>query len=330
MSTISTLISATSDKPPHDNRPDLLHLIARYHGAGRGLGPQDMAALMSGSLPRDDRLRPLGAGLSALGIKHNLKEFNSSSELAAALTNGGAAILRKIGANSEWGLVDRQGVRGEFRLCDPAIGSGEYGLTEISSWYHTSGFTLMVAKDQNDVNFLSAAGTGSYYEEAVELACETFFKICPPETTRAILSETDDHLGRVLLRGGKVIAAYLIKEEAADFLPYTNLRGIHGQALVLSNEERGQGLGSMLRRMPAKLDYDYVWGMQLKSLGNINEWLKRRVLLKELYHLYITAEPISNAAKIEFTKLGLTNNLEGNPRARSPRPPFELEEFSPT
>ncbi|MFN9953714.1 MAG: hypothetical protein ACK55I_11490, partial [bacterium] len=57
---------------------------------------------------------------------------------------------------------------------------------------------------------------------------------------------------------------------------YVNLKGVEGVVLAVSEEVRGQGWGNKLKDFPKTLEVDYIWGQQLKSLNNLEDWLKRR------------------------------------------------------
>ena len=53
----------------------------------------------------------------------------------------------------------------------------------------------------------------------------------------------------------------------------------------------------MLRRWPSKMHVDYVWGAQLRGLGNIADWKKRRVIFQQAEFGYITVESFTGQAK---------------------------------
>ena len=61
-------------------------------------------------------------------------------------------------------------------------------------------------------------------------------------------------------------------------------------ALVVKDSERGGGLGSKLKDYTRTLGVDYVWGIQYKDLGNLEQWLKRRKLAAENDEVNITVE----------------------------------------
>lgn len=94
------------------------------------------------------------------------------------------------------------------------------------------------------------------------------------------------------LLNGEIIGCYLMNEDPVihehegfvinvDISPYDEKKGIHGVVLALKPEFRGKGYGRRLRDIPRTLGrYDYVWGYNVKSLGNIDNWLKygRRII----------------------------------------------------
>lgn len=71
---------------------------------------------------------------------------------------------------------------------------------------------------------------------------------------------------------------------------YDDLVGVEGLLLAVDEDIRGLGFGERLKDMPKTLGIDYIWGQQFKSLGNLEDWLKRRELIFETGDVYITAE----------------------------------------
>lgn len=94
------------------------------------------------------------------------------------------------------------------------------------------------------------------------------------------------------LLNGKIIGCYLMNEDpvsnvredfiiSEDISTYNNRKGIHGVVLALKPEFHGNGYGRRLRDTPRIFGrYDYVWGYNVKSLGNIDNWLRygRRII----------------------------------------------------
>lgn len=99
-----------------------------------------------------------------------------------------------------------------------------------------------------------------------------------------LLVDDNDNIKGVYILGGNQIN-YLVT--AKD---YENLKGVEGVLLCVDESLRGQGYGNQLKDYPKTLGYDYIWGQQFKNLNNLKDWLKRRELVGETEHVYITAE----------------------------------------
>jgi hypothetical protein len=114
-----------------------------------------------------------------------------------------------------------------------------------------------------------------------------FFTIIEEETNwdiSAIILDDEDKIKGLYLLGNNQLYSFWSNEK------YDGLKGIEGVLLVVDKEIRGQGWGNKLKEYPKTLQVDYIWGIQLKTLNNIGDWLKRREILFETTTTYITAE----------------------------------------
>lgn len=114
-----------------------------------------------------------------------------------------------------------------------------------------------------------------------------FFTIIEEETNwdiSAIILDDEDKIKGLYLLGDSQLSSSFLNEK------YSGLKGVEGVLLVVDKEIRGQGWGNKLKNYPKTLEVDYIWGQQLKSLNNLDDWLKRRELLGETVGVYITAE----------------------------------------
>ena len=68
----------------------------------------------------------------------------------------------------------------------------------------------------------------------------------------------------------------------------SQMRGVEGIGLGVLKKFKGRGIGKMLIEKSQSLPVGYIWGYQLKSLKNIDDWMKRRQLYYENKELYIT------------------------------------------
>ena len=114
-----------------------------------------------------------------------------------------------------------------------------------------------------------------------------FFTIIEEETNwdiSAIILDDEDKIKGLYLLGDSQLCSSFLTEK------YTGLKGVEGVLLVVDKEIRGQGWGNKLKDYPKTLEVDYIWGQQLKTLNNIEDWLKRREIVGETTATYITAE----------------------------------------
>lgn len=116
---------------------------------------------------------------------------------------------------------------------------------------------------------------------------DEFFTIIEEETNwslSAMLVDDND----------KLLGCYLLGDSQVDSIipteKYKELKGIEGVLLAVDESLRGQGWGTKLKNYPNILGFDYIWGQQLKTLNNLNDWLKRRVLVGETDSVYVTLE----------------------------------------
>ena len=132
--------------------------------------------------------------------------------------------------------------------------------------------------------------------EAITWAFEYFKTVTPKDYFFAIIKqETNWDISAIILDDeDRIMGVYLLGDSQLDSLTvnekYTNLKGVVGVLLAVSEEVRGQGWGNKLKDYPKTLEIDYIWGQQLKSLNNLEDWLKRRELIAETQSVFITAQ----------------------------------------
>lgn len=128
-------------------------------------------------------------------------------------------------------------------------------------------------------------------DEVLELA-DIVFKDSGMDNKSYINGVVDWDISVKLTYEGKIIGFYIFNTMSITTKndKYSG-DGLHGVALGINSEYKGMGLGKMLINYPLinmNNDYDYIWGMHLKSLKNIDDWLKRRELVSD-NGLYVTA-----------------------------------------
>lgn len=96
---------------------------------------------------------------------------------------------------------------------------------------------------------------------------------------------------------GMIVGCYILSDrgiEAAsdgmtlleDISPYKNKRGIEGLSFAVLPQHQNSGIGKMLKQ--AIIGYDFIFGLQYKSLANLKYWLKTRRLVAEDDEAYLT------------------------------------------
>lgn len=81
-------------------------------------------------------------------------------------------------------------------------------------------------------------------------------------------------------------------ESLEDLSQYADKKGLEGIALVVLPEFRNLGIGRALKDATRLLGADYMWGAQLKTLGNLEQWLHRRRLVAHNEDMYLTLEDL--------------------------------------
>lgn len=145
-------------------------------------------------------------------------------------------------------------------------------------------------------------------EQVMDLLIKAFSHLMSAEKIPAYTDfYTNYNKSIVVDKNGEIVGLYLlgdrslskgIKNERINKI-YVNLEeydkkiGLEGVALVVKKSERGNGLGSKLKDYVRTLGVDYVWGIQYKDLGNLQQWLRRRKLAAENNYLNITVEDLN-------------------------------------
>lgn len=119
---------------------------------------------------------------------------------------------------------------------------------------------------------------------------ELFLTIIAEETNwslSAMLVDSEDKIQGLYLLGDLQVDSII------DTDIYKNLKGVEGILLAVDSSIRGQGWGNKLKNYPSILGFDYIWGQQFKTLNNLKDWLKRRVLVGQTKSVYVTLEKYS-------------------------------------
>jgi len=86
-----------------------------------------------------------------------------------------------------------------------------------------------------------------------------------------------------------------------DVSEYKDLRALHGVGLAVLPEYRNLGIGRALRDFTGTMGYDYIYGMHLSSLNNLEHWKKVREVIYTSSNIHITLKdfrPIEKRKKL--------------------------------
>jgi GNAT superfamily N-acetyltransferase len=136
-------------------------------------------------------------------------------------------------------------------------------------------------------------------------------------------------MGVYLLRKGNMITKSALPEIAERMAKYQGLRGVEGVALAVDPMYRGKGAGKLLREYSLTMDYDYIWGMQFKSLNNLDNWVKSGREL--IYESGSETHGINCTARLMPDKVDKVDKVEDEEVVEevSSHLPEEIEETEP-
>lgn len=128
--------------------------------------------------------------------------------------------------------------------------------------------------------------------EVLKWSHQFFNKLMNGNEFKWYLKEVTNWNKSILLlnEDNEIKGVYLFGDNQLLHEKFKDLKGIEGVLLAIDADIRNQGWGDKLKDYPKTLGVDYVWGQQLKTLNNLNDWLKRRELVGENEEVYITAE----------------------------------------
>jgi hypothetical protein len=139
----------------------------------------------------------------------------------------------------------------------------------------------------------------------MDLVVKAFSHLMPEEHIPTYIDQSSNFNKSIVVdRNNEIIGVYLLGDRQlpdvlskndkvyVDLDEYSRKNGVEGVALVVKDSEKGTGLGSKLKDYTKNLGVDYIWGMQYKDLGNLDHWLRRRILAAENQYLNFTVEDL--------------------------------------
>lgn len=275
--------------------PTCIAMLANFFGIDKEDHIQELC-LICGTNPHTGTTDVhMERGLKYLGVTYRKPKQNTIEYLKHSLDNGNLLILRTlIYGIKHWIIVYGHNEKG-FLVNDPAFGQKIYNDEFVHSiWKARDYFFFEIPRNQKlekKENLKIVPIDKTNRNEVLEMCTEAFGSHFDGSVSEYLNANVDWDISIALKLNDKVIGCYLFNEMQLPNPPkkYQGLDGVHGVALVIKPEYRSKGYGEILKDYP-KRHWDYIWGMQLHSLGNLEHWLKRRELISNENGLYITAE----------------------------------------
>lgn len=152
--------------------------------------------------------------------------------------------------------------------------------------------------------------------EVLDVCAEVFSKVMSPEGVRGYIKGTADwNISVKAVYQGKIVGCYILNRDpvtrkqgcsSEDLSRYKDLKGVQGIGLAVLPEYRDLGIGKKLREYPLHEGYDYIWGLHMKGLHNIDNWTRfgRRIIC-DTGSMFATLMDLSNKAKQTLNESGL-------------------------
>lgn len=144
--------------------------------------------------------------------------------------------------------------------------------------------------------------------ECLEVCAVVFSKVMSYNGVKSYIGGTADwNISAKAEYQGKIVGCYILRKapissqqncSKEDLTRYKKLKGVEGVGLAVLPEYRDLGIGKKLRAYPLDKGYDYIWGLHMKSLHNIDNWVKfgRRIIC-DTGSMFTTLMDLSPKAK---------------------------------
>lgn len=242
-------------------------------------------------------------GLDELNIPHkeHINEIEPYQSIKNVIDKGNVAIVRTITQDVPHWIVIHGYNEDTFTVNDPWLGPKTYTEKELDSiwrvrdhfFYEIFSGTQKLA-DNVTIEKMTIDDVHVIYDRLGEVFDKTGLS---NEQVWNEVEHFDIDLSVVAKVNGELAGFYFIGDAQIPNVPQdgnlyeelSKLNGVEGIGLGVFKEFKNMNVGKKLIEYPKNLPgIDYVWGFQLKSLKNIDDWLKRRKIYFENAILYIT------------------------------------------
>jgi hypothetical protein len=179
-----------------------------------------------------------------------------------------------------------------------------------------------ILEDINNIEIVHIGSDNESVEEALAVFAAAFPQHPLDEVRDFIMSSVNWDNSIKATSNGKTVGIYLIgdrqlsdviddekAEPAEDLERYSHKKGVEGVALGVLPEIKGIGVGKKLKdSLLSMTNADYIFGLQYKSLNNLQYWLKSRRVVAQSHSdeaVFITLQDI----KLDSTNPDSPNDI---------------------
>ena len=301
----------------YDCGPTCIKMAANALGVGQEHSIQDLVKLCGTDPETGTDDRKMAAGMKAVGVPFQVGEAKDTDGLVQALERGSLIILRTLTRGIKHWVVVYGFEDGAFQVNDPWLGQIDYTPEEVLAiWKPRAYFyfevpaggsvaeseipaQIVLSKVTDEVLPSLQEAILKVFEEQADWVVPYVVEHMDPDISVVAIDHTKAVIGFYIL-GNRTLAAGVEEEgltPTEDLEPYAQKRGVEGVALGIVPEARGQGLGSRLKDYPQTLGADYIWGLQLYELNNVQHWLKRRRIVAKNEEMVATLQDLKSSPR---------------------------------
>jgi GNAT superfamily N-acetyltransferase len=154
--------------------------------------------------------------------------------------------------------------------------------------------------------------------EVLDVCSVVFSKVMSPGGVKSYINGSADwSISAKAEYKGRIVGCYILNRDPVtrqqhcskeDLGRYKGMKGVQGIGLAVLPEYRDFGIGKKLREYPLQKGYDYIWGLHMKGLHNIDNWTRfgRRIIC-DSGSMFTTLMDLSRNAKMDL----MENGFEG-------------------
>ena len=240
-------------------------------------------------------------GLEELNISYkiHLNEMEPFQSIKNTIDKDNIAIVRTITKEIPHWIVIKDYDEDNFYVNDPWLGEIVYTEEQLNSIWKTRDYFYFEILSKNIKPKLDIFIRKMEFED-LPMIYPNFEEVykrtgLSNDDVWDEIYEFDLEKSLVAEVNGQIAGFYFMIEKPIPeelnpnlYEKFRGLKGLEGMALGVYNKFKNLGIGKKLIETSQSMGYDYVWGYQLKTLKNIDDWLKRRKIYAETPTLYVT------------------------------------------